>query len=50
MLLGLNRPLTAGQHVRIVLRFTRAGAVPVDFTVRDSGAGGRHGGDAHVAA
>jgi hypothetical protein len=35
MLLGLRRPLRAGQHVRIVLRFARAGAVPVEFVVRD---------------
>jgi copper(I)-binding protein len=34
MLIGLKRPLVAGQHVRIVLRFRRAGDVPVDFTVR----------------
>jgi copper(I)-binding protein len=40
MLLGLKRPLTAGQHVRIVLNFSRAGAVPVDFTVRDTAPGG----------
>ena len=40
MLLGLKRPLKAGQHVRIVLDFSRAGAVPVDFAVRDTAPGG----------
>jgi len=40
MLLGLKRPLAAGQHVRVILDFSRAGAVPVDFTVRDSAPGG----------
>jgi hypothetical protein len=40
MLIGLKRPLTAGQHVRIVLDFARAGPVPVDFTVRDTAPGG----------
>jgi hypothetical protein len=44
MLIGLKRPLAAGQHVRIVLDFARAGAVPVDFTVRDTApAGGMPG-------
>jgi copper(I)-binding protein len=34
MLIGLKRPLVAGQRVRIVLHFRRAGDVPVEFTVR----------------
>jgi copper(I)-binding protein len=36
MLLGLKHPLTAGQHVRVTLNFTRAGAVAADFVVRDA--------------
>ena len=36
MLFGLKRPLRSGQHVRIVLRFAKAGAVPVDFVVMDT--------------
>jgi copper(I)-binding protein len=43
MLVGLKGPLVAGQHVRIVLQFARAGAVPVDFTVRDAAPGGMSG-------
>jgi periplasmic copper chaperone A len=43
MLLGLKRPLKAGEHVKIVLDFRRAGAVPVDFVVRDTAPGGMFG-------
>jgi hypothetical protein len=44
MLIGLKRPLKAGQHVKIVLQFQRAGNVPVDFAVRDAApAGGMAG-------
>jgi len=35
MLIGLKGPLKAGQHVKVVLRFQRAGDVTVDFIVRD---------------
>lgn len=35
MLIGLKHPLVAGQHVRVTLRFRRAGEVPVDFAVRN---------------
>jgi copper(I)-binding protein len=46
MLIGLKAPLKAGQHVRVVLRFQRAGDVTVDFPVRDAqpgaGMGGMH--------
>jgi hypothetical protein len=41
MLTGLKRPLKAGQHVRIVLQFQRAGEVTADFVVRDQPAGMR---------
>lgn len=34
MLIGLKRPLRAGEHVPITLRFARAGAVRADFAVR----------------
>lgn len=44
MLLGLKGPLKPGQHVRIVLRFQRAGDVAVDFTVRDGETAGGMGG------
>jgi hypothetical protein len=40
MLTGLKKPLKAGQHVRIVLQFQRAGEVAADFVVRDAPAGG----------
>ncbi len=40
MLLGLKRPLKAGEHVKVVLRFQRAGDVTVDFPVRDAAPGG----------
>ena len=46
MLTGLIAPLKPGQHVRIVLRFQRAGNVAADFVVKD-GPGG-HGRDADV--
>jgi copper(I)-binding protein len=46
MLIGLKRPLKAGQHVRVVLSFQRAGDIAVDFAVRDgevaAGMGGMH--------
>lgn len=35
MLTGLKRALKAGQHVRMVLQFQRAGNVTSDFVVRD---------------
>ncbi|HEX3408543.1 MAG TPA: copper chaperone PCu(A)C [Caulobacteraceae bacterium] len=41
MLTGLKRPLKAGQHVRIVLQFQRAGQIPTDFVVRDDAGGMR---------
>jgi len=41
MLMGLKHPLTAGQHVRIVLQFQRAGPKPTDFVVRDDAGGMR---------
>ena len=41
MLTGLKAPLRAGQHVRIVLQFQRAGNVAADFVLRDA-AGGPH--------
>ena len=40
MLTGLKRPLKAGEHVRIVLQFQRAGDVAADFVVRDQAGGG----------
>jgi len=36
MLTGLKAPLKAGQHVKIVLQFQRAGNVAADFVVRDA--------------
>jgi hypothetical protein len=39
MLTGLKRPLKAGQHVRVVLQFQRAGEVAADFVVRDQPGG-----------
>ncbi|HVM99543.1 MAG TPA: copper chaperone PCu(A)C [Caulobacteraceae bacterium] len=42
MLMGLKAPLRAGQHVRMLLQFQRAGNVAVDFTVRDAAPGGMH--------
>ena len=39
MLIGLKRPLVAGQHVKVVLHFRRAGDVPVDFAVRNTAPG-----------
>ena len=44
MLIGLKHPLTAGQHVKVVLRFQRAGDVAVDFDVRDGESSGGMGG------
>ena len=41
MLTGLKRPLKAGQHVRVVLQFQRAGDVAADFVVRDAAGGMR---------
>ena len=41
MLSGLKRPLKAGEHVRVVLKFQRAGDVPADFVVRDQAGGMR---------
>jgi hypothetical protein len=41
MLTGLKRPLKAGQHVRVVLQFQRAGQIPTDFVVRDQAGGMR---------
>ena len=35
MLSGLKNPLKAGQHVRVVLQFQRAGQAPADFVVRN---------------
>jgi hypothetical protein len=40
MLIGLKGPLEAGAHVKVTLRFQRAGALVADFTVRE-GAPGR---------
>lgn len=34
MLMGVKRPLKAGEHVRMVLKFQRAGEVAADFAVR----------------
>jgi len=42
MLTGLKSPLKAGQHVKIVLQFQRAGNIAADFIVRDAGPGGMH--------
>jgi len=41
MLAGLKHPLKAGQHVRVVLQFQRAGDVAADFVVKDQPAGMR---------
>ncbi|HEY2710285.1 MAG TPA: copper chaperone PCu(A)C [Caulobacteraceae bacterium] len=43
MLIGLKQPLKAGQHVKIVLQFQRAGNVAADFVVRDDAPGGMAG-------
>ena len=40
MLTGLKHPLKAGEHVRVVLQFQRAGEVAADFVVRDQPGGG----------
>jgi copper(I)-binding protein len=42
MLTGLKAPLKAGQHVRIVLQFQRAGNVATDFVVGAGPPGGMH--------
>jgi hypothetical protein len=50
MLIGLTRPLAAGERVPLTLRFERAGAVTVEAEVQAAGArgaghgqgGGRH--------
>lgn len=42
MLTGLKAPLKAGQHVRIVLQFQRAGQVAADFIVGNGPGGGMH--------
>jgi copper(I)-binding protein len=39
MLTGLKHPLKAGEHVRVVLQFQRAGDVAADFVVRDQAGG-----------
>jgi hypothetical protein len=43
MLTGLKQPLKAGEHVRVVLQFQRAGDLPADFVVRDQAGGGMAG-------
>ena len=43
MLIGLKRPLKAGEHVKVVLQFQRSGDVTVDFPVRDAAPGGMGG-------
>ncbi|HWF77424.1 MAG TPA: copper chaperone PCu(A)C [Caulobacteraceae bacterium] len=40
MLTGLKHPLKAGERVRIVLQFQRAGPIPAEFVVRDDAGGG----------
>jgi copper(I)-binding protein len=40
MFIGLKGPLKPGQHVRVMLSFTRAGNVPVDFPVLAAAPGG----------
>ncbi len=37
MLIGLKRPLKAGEHAAVTLDFARAGPVKVDFVVRPQG-------------
>ncbi|MFI4933830.1 MAG: copper chaperone PCu(A)C [Caulobacterales bacterium] len=43
MLIGLKRPLKAGEHVTVTLSFSRAGDVKVDFPVLASAPGGMPG-------
>ncbi len=43
MLTGLKAPLQPGQHVKVTLTFSRAGAVTVDFPVRTDAPGGGMG-------
>ena len=40
MLIGLKRPLKAGEHVRVTLDFSRGGSVTTDFAVRADAPGG----------
>ena len=51
MLIGLRRPLHAGEHLPITLEFARAGAVRADFVVRPqfSATGGERGHMDHMA-
>jgi hypothetical protein len=44
MLIGLKRPLKAGEHVRVTLDFSRGGPVTADFAVRADAGGGGMGG------
>jgi copper(I)-binding protein len=44
MLIGLKHPLKPGEHVRLTLKFQRAGAAPTDFTVREVEPTGSAGG------
>jgi copper(I)-binding protein len=43
MLVGLKGPLRAGAHVKVMLKFQRAGAVAADFVVRDAAPGSMAG-------
>ena len=43
MLIGPKGPLKAGTHVKVTLRFQRAGAIAADFVVRDAAPGGMAG-------
>jgi hypothetical protein len=43
MLVGLKRPLVAGDHVKATLMFEKAGAVDVEFDVLAMGATPEHG-------
>jgi copper(I)-binding protein len=38
MFIGLNKPFEQGQHVKAILKFEKAGEVPVDFSVEGMGA------------
>jgi copper(I)-binding protein len=44
MLIGLKRALKAGEHVKVVLQFQRAGDVTIDFPVLDAAPGASMGG------
>ena len=48
MLIGLKGPLHAGQHVKVVLQFQRAGDITVDFPVLDAPPGGGGMGGMHM--